>query len=541
MVRRLWALALSLVLTLSVLPMVSNAVTEDPAAQIQESTRSSYTASLAAVGASSFNGLCGTMVGYQLQYLGITRGADIADGNQMFDRYAKQDMTTGGYYISAYSAQDYSLEQALNEVTHYGTQDAYNILVGFQATDTEAGAVFGHACLINGIVDGTVYFVESFYTSLGGPEGSVVRCSIAEFAKYYSDWTVYEGCIHFCDSYAQTLPGYGTDVFVRPRFEMTMRSQPCLVGQRGCRVLRTVSAGERLRVNRVLRNEEGELYYQVLDGENTGYILAKTATLVRTNAEELSLKDLQMPASVQSGEVLRLEGTVSAQYGLVGEIEAVITDGQGKVVLRRRQVIDQPVFQLDQLEELVLPELPDGAYELTLTADTASAYIMEERLDYSYATAQLAKQTFWVGAAPRTDLLRSRQIVREKKDGWVWQGDTWYYYSEGKPSAGWVRDMGVDYYIGKDGAVTTGWTEVDGKLRYFSATGALCTGWLRASEGMRYCFSDGSFANGWQTIGTSLYYFDEGLLQVEGSRDNGDVRYTFQPDGKAVAVTEKAE
>ena len=98
--------------------------------------------------------------------------------------------------------------------------------------------------------------------------------------------------------------------------------------------------------------------------------------------------------------------------------------------------------------------------------------------------------------------------------------------------------MGVDYYIGKDGAVTTGWTEVDGKLCYFSATGALCTGWLSAPEGMRYCFEDGTFANGWQTIGTSIYYFDEGLLQVEGSRDNGDVRYTFQPDGKAVVVVE---
>ena len=538
MVRRCWALVLSVVLLLGVLPMVSEAATEDPVVQIRNSTRRSYTSSRAAAGVSSFNGLCGKMVAYQLRYLGITRSAEIVNGNQMYDRYSEMDMTSGGYYISAYSAQDYSLEQALNEITHYGTQDAYNILVGFQSTNTAAGRRFGHTCLINGIVDGTVYFVEGFNTSLGGPEGSVIQCSIGEFVNLYSDWTVYEGCIRFCENYAQTLEGYGTDVFVRSRFEMTMRSQPCLVGQQGCRVLRTVSAGERLRVNRVLRNEEGEFYYQILDGENTGYILAKTATLERTNAEELSLQGLRMPVSVQSGESLSLEGTVSAQYGLVGEIEAVITDGHGKVVLRHRQVVDQPVFSLDQLEALVLPELEDGAYELTLTADTASAYIMEERLDYSYATAQLAKQTFWVGAAPRTELPHFRQIVREKKDGWVWQDDTWYYYNEGKPCTGWVRNMGVEYYIGKDGAVTTGWTEVDGKLCYFSATGALCTGWLSAPEGMRYCFEDGTFANGWQTIGTSLYYFDEGLLQVEGSRDNGDVRYTFQPDGKAVVVDE---
>ena len=137
-----------------------------------------------------------------------------------------------------------------------------------------------------------------------------------------------------------------------------------------------------------------------------------------------------------------------------------------------------------------------------------------------------------------TDLSYFRQSTRAKKDGWVWQNETWYYYSEGKPCAGWTQSMGVDYYIGKDGAVTTGWTEVDGRLCYFSATGALCAGWLSAPEGMRYCFEDGTFANGWQTIGTSLYYFDEGLLQVEGSRDNGDVRYTFQPDGKAVVVAE---
>ena len=538
MVRRLWALVLSVVLLLGALPLVSNAAAQDPTAQIRNTTRRSYTSSRASAGVSSFNGLCGKMVAYQLRYLGITRSAEMVNGNQMFDRYAGMDMTSGGYYVIAYSAQDYSLEQALNEITHYGTQDAYNILVGFQSTNTAAGRRYGHTCLINGIVDGTVYFVESFRTSLGGAEGSVIQCSISEFANYYSDWTVYEGCIRFCDSYAQTLEGYGTDVFVRSRFEMTMRSEPCLVGQQGCRVLRTVSAGERLRVNRVLRNEEGEFYYQILDGENTGYILAKTATLVRTNAEELSLNDLQMPENVQSGEVLPLEGTVSAQYGLVGEIEAVITNRQGKVVLRHRQVVDQPVFQLSQLEELVLPELEDGTYELTLTADTASVHVTQERLDYSYATAQLAKQTFSVGDAPQTDLLLSRQSTRVKKDGWVWQNDTWYYYSEGKPCAGWTQSMGVDYYIGKDGAVTTGWTEVDGRLCYFSATGALCTGWLSAPEGMRYCFPDGTYANGWQTIGTSLYYFDEGLLQVEGSRDNGDVCYTFQPDGKAIVKAE---
>lgn len=535
MVRKLWALMLTALLVLTALPFAADAATEEDAAQLYASTRRSYTSSLASAGKESFHGLCGTMVAYQLRKMGVTRYAEVCNGNQIYDHFARKDMTSGGYYVNAYSAQEYTLEQALNEISRYGTRDVRNILVGFQWTNTEAGSAFGHCCVINGILDGTVYFVESFHTSLGGAEGSVIRCSIPQFAKFYGDWTGFEGCVYFSESYADTLVSYGTDIFVRPRFSMPLRSQPCLLGQQGCQVLRTVSAGERLRVNRVLRDNEGTYYYQVLDGDHVGYIIAQAAVLERTNPEELTTRQFDLPLSVASAEELTVAGQIQAQYGLVGEIEAVVTDASGETILRHRQVVDEPVFDLSDLE-LELPELKNGAYELTINADTASAYVVEDRLDYSYASKQLVQQTFWIGPAPRTDHLQPQLPPVEKPEGWVWKNGVWYCYENGQPCTGWVKNMGVRYYLQETGAVTTGWAEIDGKAYCFSATGALCVGWVSTAEGMRYCLANGQFADGWQTIDASRYYFAEGLLQTQGSRIEGDVEYAFQPDGRAVRV-----
>lgn len=533
---------LSAVLLMGMLPFTAFAATEEEVEELKERAKESHRMSLASTGKNSLGGFCGMMTSHQLYHMGINKSLLTFDGNGQYDAYKDMLKTTGGYYIRSYDVKDYSLEAALNDVTRNGTRDVYNLIACFQWTKTEAGQMFGHSCYISGILDGVVYFMEGFYTPFGGPEGNVSICTIKEFAEYFKKWTIYEGLIYFgTGQYADACKQYSTDIFVRTRFKMPLRSQPYVVGLEGSQVLRTVAAGERLRVTGILENTEGELYYRVQDGYQTGYIVAETAILDRTNGEDLRLTELQFPDRIDTGSDGDFVGTVQAENGLVGSVELVITDANGKQVLRSQKIADAVSVDLSELNALTyMNDLKKGVYTATLYAQTASAYVSEGALDYSYARTELHRQRLVVGDATGDvqDTLAPR--VLELSQGWYWQEGTWYYYQSGKPVAGWLRERGVRYYLKEDGSITTGWAVIDGVQCYFSTTGALCIGWVTHSDGVRYSVDDGSFVTGWQTIDGRRYYFgEEGLMKTAGTMEDAGVKYEFRPDGQAIPTAAK--
>ena len=61
---------------------------------------------------------CGTCVSYQLYTLGITTkmGEVNKSGKEVFDYFAGQTKSSGGYTIAAYPASEYTLENALNAI-----------------------------------------------------------------------------------------------------------------------------------------------------------------------------------------------------------------------------------------------------------------------------------------------------------------------------------------------------------------------------------------------------------------------------------------
>ena len=73
MKRRIWILALVLVMLISALPV--GAAAEDARSELYKKARKSYTSSLASYGRSSFHGYCATLVAYQLRHAGITKKA----------------------------------------------------------------------------------------------------------------------------------------------------------------------------------------------------------------------------------------------------------------------------------------------------------------------------------------------------------------------------------------------------------------------------------------------------------------------------------
>lgn len=539
--KRALAILLCIVLLLSALPGVTSAQTEEPSkeqAVIQEAKRV-YRYSLSTAQKKSFAGFCGLMTSHQLWHMGINDWLEVYDGNKQFDAYAAKEQTTGGYYITDYPASDYTLEQALNAITRGGTKDAYNILVGFQWTNTEAGARYGHACVINAILDGTVYFVESFHTSLGGAEGNVITCSIAQFAEFFADWTTFDGVIHFGNKeYADSCQFFGTDVFVRTRFDSNLRSQPCLLTENDCTRLRSLAAGEKLHATAVCMNSRGELYYRIDDGEQTGYVIANAVSVIRLNGEDLSVSDVKIPAGSKPGEDFSIGAAVTAANSNISAVEVTVTDASGTVIMQEKQEVSGYSCNISSLNErLCFETLETGAYTVTVCAQAACVLAKGTGLVTQHVNQTLLEQQLCIGDSQVQP--ESQTEGQEVPDGWVWENSTWYFYKNGRPCTGWVRDLGVDYYLKEDGSVTTGWADIDGWTHYFSSTGAMCIGWLTTREGIFYRASDGVAATGWQEIEGRRYYFGEdGLLVTQGTVMDGQTAYEIQPDGHAEEVTE---
>ena len=504
-----------------------------------------YYGSLYSAGRSSFAGYCGLMVSHQLWHMGINESLIVNDGNRHFDYYKDKKVSTGGYYIRAYPATEYTLKDALNAVTLGGRRDAYNLLVGFQWTNTEAGHRYGHACMINAILDGTVYFVESFYTSIGGREGNVLTCSIDEFADFFDDWTVFEGIIDFgTGQYADACITYDTDMFVRARFDTTLRSQPCLVGENSCVSLRTPAAGELLRVSGVCVDPETDMqYYRVEDGADTGYICAGAASVVQCVGDALTLSNAQIPTFVKAGKSLSVSGKVTAENIAVGGVEIVITDSEEKVALRHRETQEGYALNISLLNgRLAEEKLPSGIYKVQIYASAACKYVDGGAVETQPAGKLLYEQLMLVGMQPiNLENWKDRLTPAETtEDGWVLKDGAWYCYRNGQPRTGWVQEFGVLYYLDETGKAATGWTEVEGAKRYFTSTGALYTGWLVNAGGKQYLLENGGVAAGWQIIDNSKYFFDDNaLLVTEGVLTDGEIRYEIQADGRAVKQKEE--
>lgn len=543
--KKIWSVLLCLML-LAALAVTVNATEEEPTREdvIVQEARRVYYASRGTAGKKSFAGYCGLMTSHQLYHMGINETIIVNDGNRQYDYYAAREVTSGGYYITAYPASDYTLTEALNAITKSGTQDAYNLLVGFQWTNTQAGGRYGHACVINAIMDGTVYFTESFYTSIAGPEGNVGQCSIERFAELFSGWTSFEGVIDFgTGQYAETCETYPTSMYVRVRFDTTLRSQPCLLGDKESYALREVKAGELLSVSAICKDlDTGIAFYRVEDGEGIGYISAGAASVYQINEGSLSLVDVQIPAYLSPKKSLQVKGDVVARKAEIGKIEVVVTDLEDKIIFSAENEDGGYRQDLAALnKQLKKHNLKKGWYKVQIYGSCACNYVLGTKIQTRYTRQLIHEQFLQVNNAPRNVRFFYQQEEEiPAKDGWVLEDGLWHRYKENTPQTGWLEELGIKYYLDETGAVTTGWKKIDGVKWYFSPTGALVSGWLATKEGMMYLPQSGGQAMGWQTIEEDKYYFDEDkLLVTEGIVNDGQKRYEIQSDGRAVLLKKK--
>lgn len=588
MKKRVFSLLLALVLCLPLLllPVFAEAESQPETSkeqQLTEQIKTIYATARRRSGRYSFNGWCGSLVNWQTHLLGIDTRVHGCDGKDEYDLYARQSITCGGYGVKAYHASQYTLLQALNTITRNGTLDVYNILVGFQRTNTQAGQVYGHALMIHGIVDGVVYFMDCFTVSMNGKayaEGSPITCTIEEFCRYYDRWTVFDGIIYFgVKTYAQACieyPANMTALVCRDTEALTEPEDPGVYEASG--VAQALEKGQIVPVTGIYRTPEGNDWYQLaLDGVN-GYVPVDALIPLQQNFEDAVLSGISIPSTARRGAGVVLRGSLGTLSNKLKKAEVLVTSLEtGERVLHAAMDVSGKSVSLSDGKldrDLKFRDLPAGTYRIQIRATTATSALengepAEKSSAFSVWQSEMRIITGWNtyytvsfdGNGGKTDL---NQTVYSKDEtlaafpeatrpGYRFLG--WSLTADGSEPvtpdtlpqknvtlyARWERTYAItedplsvaDDWCWTPAGDGSGWFCTAFGIRFFrSADGEPVSGWVDA-DGQRYWLnSAGALRNGWLTLGEDTYYLDaDGALVHDWHTLDGSARY-FDVDGK---------
>ena len=521
-------LAVIMLMSAAVLPAKA-ATTSEETALVQEITKT-YKRLRAANGYDSYNGYCGKMAAYTLYYLGIDKRVNMNNGKDEYDAYKKLSESTGGYAIKTYPVSQYNLEEALNAISEGGTKDVYNILLGFQRTNTTAGRKYGHAMVIYGILNGNVYFTESF-SVMGNKEGAPTVCSIEKFCDYYNKWTTFEGAIYFgTKSYVDFCTYYPADLFVQTKADTVVYSIPSDMDVDGytSKQITTVRPNERIEVSGLYENTQGKLFYEISYGQIIGYVEEDMVQLLRTNAHKITATGFNAPEALRKGQSFTLSGTVSLKQDGLANLKFSIIDQNGNEKYSYRMDKSGTLATVSKAASnaMLFSKLDNGIYTYKATCDIENYYVTDGAVTCETTTITLVEKKFSVGNAT----LPSDEVVMPDEDAVLngWHFDTedhlWKYYIDGSLASGWVFAEDADYYILEDGTAATGCVEINGENRYFTESGAMCTGWYDTAEGKMYLLSNGTTAKGWYRVQGTPFYFDEnGIWNPDAQYASSDI------------------
>lgn len=487
--------------------------------EIRQQIRRCYSRALSLSGRSSFHGYCGPLTGYQIYLLGITSEPHLKSGKDFYDTFCNQRVTSGGYGVQAYPASEWTLQQALNDITENGTKDVYNILVGFQATPSASGSKYGHSCFIHAIIDGQVYFMDSYNMRLNGtryPEGSPVSCSIPDFCAHYKKTTTkFDGVIYFKEAeYVDSCAIYPSNFYAAALTESEIRSQPCSVDENSSsQLLFTIQPGEQLNVTATVENTNGELWYCVTD-EATGYIPADNVKVCQFLFDDVKVENVKAPTFLRSGKSEQIRGDISTQKNTLSMVSTCIYDENMDVISETADTVDGKTYRLQNSkaeEELDIKKLKSGRYFFELSVDVENYYVRENQLYTETETVQLWKTEFVVADQKlKTNVvtfetdngtleLNSKTVVEDQtvgampeaqRSGYVFRG--WYTAPEGGEQvtgdtvlseslilyAQWddkqvlhdALDGGAQcWYFFADGLSSMGCVELNGEMYYFAS------------------------------------------------------------------------
>ncbi len=577
---RVFSMALILALVIGLCPLQgASAVSEELDAQLKQELSDLYQACRKASGRYSFDGYCGALVSWQLYLLGITSQMLGANGNTHFDNHAYQSYTSGGYRIRTYSAREYGLEEALNIITDNGTKDAYNVLVGFERTHTAAGSRYGHAMLITAIIDGVIYFTESYAVTISGKyyrEGAPITCTIEQFVKYYARWSQLDGVIHFgLKTYADSCTYYPAYLYASVTQEAQLYSEPCMpeVDDR-CKPLRELKPGERISVTGLYCNGSGEYWYQV-DDDQTSYIRAELTQVLTMRYDDVTASSVDAPAELRQGRGFDVKGKLKSAYNEIYTIRAQVFayDEEGEShVMSTTHTLNGTSYSLSRTElseQLAFRKLDVGSYRYELAVVVGNHYYADGALQTDWQTIKLWRSDFKVvtrqggvyhvqfdanggtAALNKADVAIGDSLETlpdAQREGYIFGG---WYTEEGErittntvipgnitvtakwlsaeDVTGWYMDNGQWVYL-ENGVPKTGFVETDGIIYHINDKGTLDIGFVTIRGRLYFFNGNGAMHLGWMEKEAGKYYFTTGGAAT-GWMTIDNNRYYFDSDG----------
>lgn len=533
------AFLLVIALTLLLIPAPAvEAVATTPNEIIQQ-IRTAYKRAQSGSGMRSFNGYCGTLVSWQTYCLGIDKGVKLCDGNEQFDRYSYLNKTSGGYSIKTYPAGRYNLNAALNAITQNGTQDAYNMIVGFQKTNTVAGQKYGHAVYVHAIIDGIVYFVECYNAHIGGKtyvEGEPISCSIAEFCAYYDRWTVFEGVAYFgLKTYADICTRYSSTMKAMAVADGDLYEEPGDPGIHDPEAVGKIFSGQWITVTSLLKTPNGKYWYEVRIDNRYRYVEAEKLTMGSLDTSDLTVVSIKTPTALHKGYGFTMGGTVVAQNSTIRNVRVTVypvgmpdnpafsaaMDVGGKSAALSKSVLNNA---------LTFRKLPVGEYELRLAVELEinvfeNGEIVTRTEQINLWDGRFLVKSDWNtyptvkfdGNGGTTAL---DQVV-VKKNATV--GSLPTAQRSGYAFAGWTLDKAGTMPVAPETIITKnttlyaqwtpghsgegGWQETENGWHYCAGDSPVA-GWISFGNLQFYQFSDGTLAKGWTWVENKLRYFN---------------------------------
>ena len=536
-----------------VLLLIPAPATADAAAitvsEIKQQIRSAYQRSLRASGRVNFNGYCGTLVSWQMFCLGIDKKVYAADGKDQYDLYSAMSVTTGGYRVKSYPASKYTLKEALNTITNNGTVNAYNMVVGFQKTNTAAGSIYGHALVVHAILDGIVYFVECYDSAVAGrywPEGEPISCTIDQFCAYYDRWTVFDGICYFgLKTYADMCESYACNMQAIVTADAIIYNEPGDFGIHDPEETMPVIAGQWFQVTGLYKTPYGKYWYRVAWDDRVGYIEAEKLMLDSVSAEDIKITGLRVPTNIHEGYSFVVRGTVASEVSL---IESVSVTALFEDNFTRYVGTAQPKNGKTQLNStsinnaLPFRKMEPGTYELIVEAVVQNYVLENGEPVVKSQTVKLHHSQFKVvtdwdkycivsfdgnGGEADTD-----QIVFAKGDS---LGTLPKAYRSGYAFNGWTLDKAgqnpvtAQTVVNADTTLYAQWTQghtgTDGWQHtengsHFHDGNMPAKGWISFGELYFYQHTDGTLATGWAWIDGGLRFFNAAgvlITQLQGA------------------------
>ena len=518
---KLVSLVLALLLTMSVFIPGTVRAQESTPEQIRQQITRSYSKALSLFGRSSFHGYCGPLTGYQIYLLGITTQPYLRSGKDFYDIFCEQTITSGGYGVQAYPASQWTLREALDDITENGTKDVYNILVGYQATPSASGSKYGHSTFIHAIIDGQVYFMDSYNMRINGtryPEGSPVSCSIADYCAHYKKTTTkLDGVVYFREAeYVDACTLHPSSFYAAALTECELRSQPCTAEEDSTsQLLDTIQPGEQLNVTATVENTNGALWYRV-EEDVIGYIPASNARVRQFLFDDVKVEDVKTPTFLRYGKSELLKGTISSEENTLAAVHTRMYSEYKQLISEASDAIDKKNYRLKDgkaAKELDMKSLEAGRYYYELSAEVDNYYVEDNQLRVSRETVQLWNSEFVVS----TEKQKVRVVTFEAGDGTVelnsktvLQGESIGQMPEARRSGYVFRG----WFTAPEGGeqVTEGTVPSENMVLYAQ--------WERKQ--VLYDALDGD-AQYW-------YFFTDGLSSMGCVELNGDVYYFSSPD-----------